>query len=173
MIICEGVDLTGKSTLARALSLNLDMEVVALGKPEPEVRHWDQAIKALKAANWRTTIFDRLVIGSVIYGNYLNDTSNYKPVTSGELDIFLKKLEEKKGLIIWAKCEVEDLRVRYAQRGDPYLTLAQIEDINVMYERLMYSIQRRYPYFLQYNSTKWAAGKWVEAYHDELKEYSH
>lgn len=173
MIVVEGVDLTGKTTLVNAIGRTFNMQVRTLGRPPIGIRHWDQAVEAIKGFDWRSSIFDRLVIGSVIYGNYLNDEFNYKPVTVDELNAFMKTMYEKNVLLIWARCEIADLRVRYGSRGDQYLTLAQIEDIHVLYERMMYNLQRTYPYFLRFDSTKWATEKWIEAYRDELKVYSY
>lgn len=172
MIVVEGVDLTGKTTLVKAIAERFNMKIEALGRPKAKVRHWTQAQARIIQPDLGPTIFDRLVIGSMIYGNYLNDEFNYKPVTPRELQLFLDQLAGVNGLIIWARCDVEQLRLRYARRGDPYLSLAQIEDIHALYEKLMYNIQNSYPYFLRYDSTKWATSRWVEAYSDELKEHS-
>lgn len=170
MIVIEGVDLSGKTTLAKYIAERYGLEYVHLGRPEPGVRHWVQACNLMQEITHQV-VCDRLVIGSKIYGEYLQDEFNYKPVTQRELDEWVGWMRMNNGIIIYARCSLTSLRYRYAQRGDPYLKLQQLEDIRNLYEPTMRNIERVFTNMLHYNSDAFSAEDFCDTFDTTLKHH--
>lgn len=133
MLVLEGADLTGKTTLARLLNEKLGVPTHHLGRPPAHTRHWD-IVQAAMRNNTRRVIYDRMCIGSYVYGPLLNDEYNKEPVTRTELEHWARRLARRGDGVVWCYADRSTITERFQQVGDWYLDLPFILRAAEIYE---------------------------------------
>lgn len=166
IIICEGTDLTGKTTLAELISKRFHVPLFHLGKPPAGERHWDKVREAL-IYNPVNSVYDRMVIGSRIYGPMIRDQYNKQPVTREELQRWQLLMERLKALIIRCDADNACIEQRYKERGDSYVSLDQIigaaENYRTIFAFWPCSTEEPGP-FLTYQSDSVSAAQFVQTH---------
>lgn len=166
MIILEGGDLAGKTTLAEVLVKRYRVPIRHLGRPPAGTRHWDIVTDALYNDPTHM-VYDRMCIGSHVYGQIMKDEYNKDSVTLNELHRWLYALNEANGVLIWCRASKADIEARYAQDGDWYVSLEQILQAHYLYEEIFKTIGRLKPVTLrvmQYDSSRMRPQHFVQEY---------
>lgn len=121
MVILEGSDLTGKTTLAKLINRTFPSTFAHLGLPPEGLRHWDIARDAL-LANPENTVYDRMVVGSWVFRQVKPDSRNVNGVTDAELARWQNLTRRlPRTLVIRAYAPAMTLLERFAKRGDEYI----------------------------------------------------
>lgn len=130
LIILEGADNTGKSTLAKELARGTTFNIRhrILRKPPTEAAAFHKN-DVSRQTNW---ILDR---------TYFISDLVYEPIYSGNESVFAKDREQyekelnEKGLIVYVTCSEEELAKRYEKEGDPLYDLPSIKEAYGRYKR--------------------------------------
>lgn len=134
ILILEGADLTGKTSVAHKLSELTGMPQtgiwIDLNTPKPAVISVAKTLIHLLTAVKPNVIFDRSFISEYVYGSILGRETSY----------ILPLIEEWKSIsdccLIILTASDKILEERYYLRGDDYVCLADIIKINNGYLRL-------------------------------------
>jgi hypothetical protein len=152
LIIIEGCDLVGKTTLAKHIEKRFQASYKHVGLPVPPRRHWDDVVDHL-SNDFGATVYDRLCLGSIVYGKLLHDEPNKYPVNEREFGQFLQVVQAENILLIMASANETVIRTRYRQRGDTYLSLENILQAKAGYEQLIQVLMKNQKItMLHYNS---------------------
>ena len=134
IIILEGADLTGKSSVAKRLSELTGIPQtgiwVDLHTPKPAVISVAKTLRLVLSVQKMDIIFDRSFMSEYIYGGVLGRETDYIPALIREW----RTLSDCHLFILTA--DNEALRKRYAVRGDSYVSLEKIQMINMRYSAL-------------------------------------
>jgi thymidylate kinase len=138
LIIVEGTDLAGKSSLVRDLTrraMNLNVRVTAIHAGPPglfvdPLDEYELALLPLRNAALdpgQLVLIDRWHLGELVYGPLLRGHSRLSAAQFEHIERFLDALGAVRIII---EPEGEDaLRARYAARGDELLTLDQVLEV--------------------------------------------
>lgn len=140
MLIVEGPDMIGKTTLCEALIKRLN----ALGYPLiPQhfgllPKGWNYYADYLPFMNART-VMDRFILSEVVYGNVLRGSTQLDPETYRMLDAQLR-LQGSVTVVIYATDEWLSKQIvdKYAQRDEKF-SPAQIMQVNRGFANLVNS----------------------------------
>lgn len=172
MIIVEGSDCCGKSTLVKALALRYSTPVCHLGLPPVGTRHWDIVRKEL-LKNQSNTVYDRMVVGSYVFRIIKPDAHNINGVTLPELETWQDLTRNLGALVIRVTAEWPDVLERYRKRGDEYVNEAILRDSYDTYNNVFRRwIERCGPDgFMTLNTSKANADLFVEQFDLLLSKY--
>lgn len=172
MIIVEGSDCCGKSTLVRALALKYGTPVRHLGLPPVGTRHWDIVRKEL-LKNQSNTVYDRMVIGSYVFRLIKPDAHNINGVTLSELETWQDLTRNLGALVIRVTAQWPDVLARYQQRGDAYVNEAILRDSYETYNNVFRRWTERIgpDGFMTLNTSKGSVGTFVEQFDLLLSKY--
>jgi deoxyadenosine/deoxycytidine kinase len=159
VIVLEGTDLTGKSTLAKTIHEKFGSKLLHMGLPPHGYRHWDVLKQELALVN-RNTIFDRACLGSIVYGQIKNDEANAYPVTTEELIRFNEYVIQTHSLIVHAMAPTDTLRKRFRRRGDSYLTVGEIIRAAGLYQEV-FGMLHPATLVVEYDSSQQTADEFV------------
>jgi thymidylate kinase len=134
IIILEGADLVGKTTLANAMSSRLHIPQtgiwIDLNHPQPAVISVSKTLKMVIQVLQPDIIFDRSFMSEWVYSKiknreheYINDLIEEWKVVN---DLFL--------VILYAKDDV--LKQRFEVRGDKHFSIDDILRANTLYQEL-------------------------------------
>jgi hypothetical protein len=141
--ILEGPDLAGKSTLARQLAELHNTEVLRQGPPPRGVNILERYLRPIQ--DWcyesmtnRPThlVLDRWHVGELIYGPLLRGKSLLTPCQADYIDMVLQTFGCN---FIHVTAPLDVLEQRYDMRGDGLIKREQLKQIQMNYERWMYS----------------------------------
>lgn len=120
IIIIEGADGSGKTTLANTLAKQTGFEVVHRTQPKTEeekARMFEMYVDTIKSGT--NVIFDRCWYSEMVYGPIMRDAS----VISYPVMYKLERMLAKHGaLIIYCTDAPETLWYRCTSRGEDYIT---------------------------------------------------
>uniref|UniRef100_A0AAU6R6D7 Thymidylate kinase n=1 Tax=Micrococcus phage Kurnik TaxID=3092208 RepID=A0AAU6R6D7_9CAUD len=146
--VLEGPDLAGKTTLADEITKIHHERGDAVMKrkmsqPDREATQLDLFGEYFRAVQWAAltserdthVIFDRLHVGEWIYGHHKRGNSllTFEQITA--LDQLLDSVQAKK---IFVDVEYDALALRYRQRGDDYVNLADLATISHDYRDMLF-----------------------------------
>lgn len=148
LIILEGTDATGKSTLARRLSEMYGYPIKHFSYPTSEEESkamFDMYRDFVKTGgNW---IVDRAWYSEMVYGNIIRTKSH---ITVGQM-VKLERLVEAHGggMIIHCTAPLEAIWGRFSARGDDLIppNKATIRDLKEGYDALMNETTHKLPVF--------------------------
>lgn len=123
IIVLEGPDLAGKSTLARALADVTDLEVIHRGPPTQHPLYEYEP-----AGKW-TGICDRWHLGETVYGPLLRGESKLDDAQLWHVAAYLRA---RGAIVVLLMTPLETILDRYAQRGD---SLIKYDDLVRIYDR--------------------------------------
>lgn len=132
IIIIEGPDLAGKSTLAKEINIKGDFEVVHFDSPSENFDFHESYLKVLDKEN---VILDRYFFSEIVYSKVFGRQCRLSSETIKEIK---EKLKNKPHQLIFVNPGVDTLKRRYKMRGDDIISESQIEKIVQEYENLFF-----------------------------------
>jgi thymidylate kinase len=135
ILIFEGADLVGKSTLAEEFARRMDAPVIKirwdLMHPEAETRAFAKATIALLVGLRPDAVFDRCYFSFYAYGPVLGYDVAYMPALIKRFE----RVENARLVMLTAREEV--LRERFAKEPDEWFTIDQIVAANARFPDLI------------------------------------
>ena len=110
IVIIEGADKTGKTTLAKKLAADLGWRYEHFGAPAKGSRAADQYLNYLKNLK-RPTIIDRFHIGETIYGKLLRGESQ---VNDQEMTVLNRWINKLNGMVVLMEPQLKEFEDRWA-----------------------------------------------------------
>lgn len=133
ILILEGADLTGKTSVAHKLSELTGIPQtgiwIDLKTPKPAVISVAKTLIRILTAIRPNIIFDRSFMSEYVYGNILGRETSYIPPLIEEW----KSIPNCRLIILTASDKI--LEERYYSRGDGYMCLTDIIKVNNEYQR--------------------------------------
>lgn len=131
LIIVEGPDLAGKTTLVRALAEYLTRlhpsNTVTVRRAGPPTSHpLDEYVTPLlgyRPGRGQHVICDRWHWGERVYPKLLNRPTQYDDAVHRYVELFL---QSRGAIVVNVTCDELTLRRRYASRGDGLVTVSQL-----------------------------------------------
>jgi thymidylate kinase len=139
LIIIEGPDCSGKTTLAKHIQGWYNVPFYHLGLPPVGTRHWDIVRNAL-LNNSLSSVYDRMIIGSNVFGEVKPDAHNKNSVTIDEMTRWLKTVQKLGATLVLAMADDDVLLARFRERGDEYLNEEELLHSAQVYRNIFYSI---------------------------------
>lgn len=142
LIILEGPDLAGKTTLARRLEMYLsakygDHTIRVLHRGPPIQHPLDEYVTPLihyRPGNRKHVICDRWHVGEVVYSGILNRATKMTPAVYRYVEAFLKA---RGAVVVHVNSDVATLNTRYDERGDDRQSLDTIIHASGVYRGFM------------------------------------
>jgi tRNA uridine 5-carbamoylmethylation protein Kti12 len=133
MIIIEGIDKSGKTTLAFELKKKLGLDIKKFGVPDGDpISEYLDEIRTVS----RPKIYDRFLYGEYPYSKVKRPNQVFMD-TRSFLMLELALLT-KPHLVIWAKPSVETIQKNFLRLGDDYVQdLVELMHIYEGYEKIM------------------------------------
>ena len=120
IIIIEGPDGSGKTTLANTLSKQTGYPVVHRSQPKSEEEKRQMMQQYIDAiVTGKNMIFDRCWYSEMVYGPIMRDNS---VITYPEMYLLEAKLAKRGALIIYCTDDPKTLWKRATRRGEDYIT---------------------------------------------------
>lgn len=135
IIILEGCDKTGKTTLAKEICSRLGYEYIKISNPEYDA--YQEYITHLNNTNG-PTLFDRFHLGELVYGPIFrnkNDLAGYK------FSNIEKVLKGKGTKIIYTYNNVDWIKNKFIEDKETFVSENQIEDIIKAYNNVLYKTE--------------------------------
>ena len=146
LLITEGIDGTGKTTLSEYLSNQLKLRYNKENKPEKEGFPYYLS-KSLKLKDYSIT--DRFHIGEAVYPKVKND--GRKPLEVWQQQMIERVLLSRGAMIIYCCSSKEQIEKVYKERGENYVTIDEYPFLNYHFEQ---SIASSLLPIIRYNYTK-------------------
>lgn len=134
-ISVEGCDATGKSTLIKLLSDELDYTVVKGSDFQIAEQGVDKMFEYMMniAKSEQNLIIDRDFISNLVYAPLFD-----KNMLSDEMVKELINIKKDKSILVYLYADAEDIKGRLSNRGDEYVSVDKIETILESYEKIIY-----------------------------------
>lgn len=142
IIIIEGPDGAGKSTLATKLSAQFGYPIAKFDKPKTKEEALNQVDTYREfMATYDNVICDRAWYSDIVYGNIMGDREGWHVLTEVECG-YLDGLFKDRGFIIHCTSDVETLWNRCNVRGEEYVDdFAKLLQIKDGYETLFNNVE--------------------------------
>lgn len=155
-IIIEGLDKTGKSTLAKFLSEKTGMPIVKFSNPKPDE---DPAVQYAEfVVTAQPCIVDRMHLSEMAYGPVLRGEScvdeNVQRVIEG-------LLKNRGSVGIYCSAALEDLKRRFKEDGEDFITPDQISEIEFNFNQALLTSSMRW--------IRYSVGDSMEAIYDQVR----
>jgi thymidylate kinase len=141
IVILEGADLVGKTTLANALSNRLHIPQtgiwIDLNCPQPAVVSVSKTLRMVIQALHPDIIFDRSFLSEWVYSKIKNREYNY----INELIAEWEKVNDLFLIILYANDDV--LKKRFKVRGDVHFSIKDILKANMLYQKLYNTVNNQ------------------------------
>jgi hypothetical protein len=142
IIVLEGPDLAGKSTIARwIMDMGPNRELLRAGQPSPSVSILEQYLRPIQ--DWcyepmiirpEMLVLDRWHVGETIYGPLLRDRSRLTPQQMDYIDMVLQTFG---GAFLYVTQSVAELERRWDERSDDLIKREWLAEIHRIYEATM------------------------------------
>lgn len=176
MLVLEGSDLSGKTTLAKVLKTwKPTSKPIHFTQPPAGTRHWEAAKAALLQCD-QHTIFDRMVLSSWVFRQAKPDEHNITGVTQEELERWQDLMFQLPSTwVIQCVASPADLIKRFDSRGETYLDANELAETVRLYTHAfdawdMRLASRERPAFLTYNSSYRDPMDFIETHKDTLHD---
>lgn len=141
LIVCEGVDGAGKSTLIDQLEEHLPYDRTDtrhLGPPEGDpLEECLTVIRGYRPREGMHLLVDRLHLGELVYGPIFRGESKLAGVGAG---IVNQRLSALGGLLVFVDAPLAVLESRVDTRGDDYVKQHQLGQIRDGYHKIVSTI---------------------------------
>lgn len=150
MIIVTGMDNSGKTTLAKQLSEELEMKVVKSTGPIPAAEQKEWVINQISGADERQAIFDRFpLFEEMVYGKVLRGKTNFKYG-----DPYFKLLRQINPLIVYTRPSTEKI-LQFGEREQMEGVIEKAEKLLTAYDEFIFKLMsdcwRVIPYNYEWN----------------------
>lgn len=136
VIFLDGTDKSGKSTLAKALSENFNLEYRHCSKPKTDNPYLEyvEMIKSIKVP----TVFDRGYLGEFVYSQLWRGGLSMKMDEFHQLDDLCKAQFGWKTIVIHAEAPLHIIKQRCISEKEDLLQLDQIQKCQELFREIMY-----------------------------------
>lgn len=168
MILCEGSDLTGKSTLVKAIAAKFDIPRTFTGAPTEGRYEFDIARETLAVHKFRNDlVIDRAVLSNEVYFDLMHRGLRN---TEAMFSRFLDFLYQTQSLVIFAQATDDTLIKRYHWRGDPHpeINVQTLPRISAAYRKVMVRVMASGVKTLTYQSDETRPADWLERHASDL-----
>jgi len=141
IIILEGVDKAGKSTLGRKLCKMFNAEYQHYSKPDKDPFEYFYPAIA-EAKNGKFVVCDRHCLGEIVYSTVKGEPSQWKP---GDYELMLSMLEDINATIIHVWENFDNLSRRLKELGDSYVKENEMLEIQGLFDKEVRRISINYP----------------------------
>lgn len=154
IIILEGIDRAGKTTLAKELCRRLKLKYIKVSNPKGDpYEEYLNLILNVKVP----TLFDRLHLGELVYGPVLRGKSQLDTKKFRNLEFLLK---QRGAVIVYAHNSYEFIKQKFIEDHETFLNAEKIKQVQRLYEKKINSSilpVNRYKIGDGYNNiTSWA-----------------
>lgn len=130
IIVLEGADASGKSTLAKKLVEALDGEYVKFSQPvKPPYEEYLRFLLNHDPA--KTYILDRFMYGELVYGPIFRGAAGFSMLDLNYLEMVLMRFNH---VVIHCQVSLDQNLKKLKERGDDLVKLHQVEDIRLRYQ---------------------------------------
>jgi thymidylate kinase len=135
IIVFEGVDGVGKSSIAKKLSEKLGFPVIKGSSFEQAKCTRDELFNKFydMLFDYDDLILDRYIHSNVVYAPLYED---FAMISKGELRFLESQLELYDAIVIYLKADPEIIKQRLQKRGDEYISADKIEEISQRYDEI-------------------------------------
>jgi len=135
ILIIEGVDKNGKTTLANRLVQEYGAEYVKFGQPtKPPFQEYSEFIASVDPS--KTYVLDRFFIGELVYGPIYRGKSG---ITLGQLKdlerVLLDKVAET--VIVYCKTNIEQVRTNFEAEHEEFAKASDIAALRKKYHDIL------------------------------------
>jgi len=168
MLVLEGGDLAGKTTLGAMLAKTYGVEMVHMSAPKDGERDFANVAKVI-LGNPNNLIVDRMALGDFAYRSFW---PREPQTTQQELECWLKYLTLSQSYIVFADPTDETIEQRYNARGDEFLTLDKILIAANNYRGIFESIYEssNFRRVLIYDSGTYSPDGFLQRYESAINE---
>lgn len=158
MIVIEGPDCAGKTSLAKAICKKFKANYYHFDKPAPGVHHVEQFIEALESQPYNT-VFDRGCLSGLVYDFKRFGDPSYSTTSLDEIRWGLQHMAKSKALLCYVTASEDILLERLAKETDDFVDSAELVYASKIYE-LLWRFVREQPWAIyggpslgEYNTT--------------------
>jgi thymidylate kinase len=151
LIIIEGIDCSGKTTLANAIAeiiqdrTNHDVEILHRGIPkEHPLDEYEIPLVDYDPNGTHSIICDRWHVGADIYGPIMRNDDGLDSVQRWHMNRFLSA---KGALLVYTEAPFDVLTERMSQRGEDYIKSEQIREIVDLYQVVLKELYAEFTVF--------------------------
>jgi thymidylate kinase len=143
MVIFEGSDATGKSTLELELQNRLNWDIIKGSSFELAKCTNDELFNHFKEVtlNNPNAIIDRWAISNYIYADIFKD---YTRITDQQLQYLESLIEANNDTLVYVRADPEVVKHRLRQRGDEYIEEDDVDSIIEAYDNLFHNAKFKY-----------------------------
>jgi thymidylate kinase len=143
MVIFEGSDAAGKSTLELELQNRLNWDIIKGSSFELAKKANDELFNHFKEVtlNNPNAIIDRWAISNYIYADIFKD---YTRITDQQLQYLESLIEANNDTIVYVRADPEVIKHRLRQRGDEYIEEKDVDSIIKAYDNLFHNAKFKY-----------------------------
>lgn len=151
LIVVEGPDATGKTTLAKKIAKVLHAKYMHHKRPPKDAYTYFR--RALKEARTKNVVCDRWIFGSPIYANVLGHEHRLSRM---DYDALLKEAIELGLVLIHCTDTPRRIRDRFKKTGEKFLPANKVEAIVKEFHNLTdeFYQQRKFPVIVMNNFTR-------------------
>jgi len=130
IIVLEGADASGKSTLAKKLVEAFNGEYVKFSQPvKPPYEEYLHFL--LNHDQSKTYILDRFMYGELVYGPIFRGAAGFSMLDLNYLEMVLMRFNH---IVIHCQVDLSHNLKKLSERGDDFVKLNQVEDIRLRYK---------------------------------------
>jgi thymidylate kinase len=145
LIVVEGVDKSGKSTLVEKLVKGLPQAFLMKVGDRPKDNSKDEKDK-IKRLHWKmlrtyvthfrdsTLILDRSIISEIVYSKIKR---GYEAGKDKEVKEMVKYLADLKPFIIYCRTSIDETKLRMFEQEEDYLKMSEVEPLMIEYDNVM------------------------------------
>jgi thymidylate kinase len=125
IVIIEGCDRTGKSTLAAKIAEAIKGEVIHCGKPKTDDPYSEYLGMLAELPSYKNFVFDRFYLGEYVYSQLWRNGCAITPREFHSLDVIASSLH--RAIVIHAYADQQIILDRCAKEGEDLLKPVEIQ----------------------------------------------
>ena len=131
ILILEGADCAGKTSLINLLSSTLDFQVIKGSSFEhSQCNNTELFSKFKEMTKERMVVFDRFIYSNEVYAQLYDDFAILSDGQRREIETDISS----RALLIYLEADIDILTSRMDKRGDDYVTVDRLQSIKDKYE---------------------------------------
>lgn len=138
IIVIEGSDCTGKTTLIEQLSSQLNFKIIKGSSFEhSQCTNAELFEKFKDMTKERMVVFDRFIYSNEVYAQLYDDFAILNDEQRREIELVVSD----RAVVIYLEADIQTLTNRIDVRGDDYVTVDKFQSIKDKYEESLSKIQ--------------------------------